>query len=105
MNRQEILERAQREEQDEGMTHAENQGRKFALLIMTVVYAVVLIINLIYDKTDYNCIPLALYFATLMGEGYARFRFTRKKSTLIWTILTAVIVVVELASYISMVRS
>lgn len=107
MDRQEILERAQREGRngsDEGMTRAEDRGRKIALSAVVLLYIVVLIINFIYDKTEYNCIPGAFFCATIAAETYARFCFTRKKSTLIWTALAIVAVVLSLIQYVGMVR-
>lgn len=107
MNRQEVLERAQREGRnggDEGMKRAEDRGRKIALSVITLIYVFVLGVNLLYDKTEYNCVPSAFFCAVIAAETYARFCFTRKKSTLIWTAFAIVAVVLSLIQYVSMVR-
>lgn len=107
MNRQEVLERAQREGRngnDEGMKRAEDRGRKIALSVITLVYIFVLIVNLLYNKTEYNCIPNAFFCATIAAEMYARFCFTRKKSTLILIFFAILAVVLSLIQYIGMVR-
>lgn len=107
MNRQEILERAQREGRsgkDEGIKQAENRGRGIALFMIGLVYLFVLFVNLYYDKTEYNCVPSAFFCAIIAAEAYSRYCFTKKKASLALLVVAALAVVASLIQYVGMVR-
>ena len=78
MDKKEILQRAQRENQDDGMAAAENRGRKYGFSAFCILCIAVLIFNDIYDRP--NDLPMAVMMAYLAAESYPRFAFTRKKS-------------------------
>ena len=88
MDKKEILQRAQRENQDDGMAAAENRGRKYGFSAFWTLCIAVLIFNGIYDRP--NDLPMALMMAYLAAESYPRFAFTRKKSDLVLAILTTI---------------
>ena len=50
MDKKEILQRAQRENQDDGMAAAENRGRKYGFSAFCILCIAVLIFNDIYDR-------------------------------------------------------
>ena len=100
MDKKEILQRAQRENQDDGMAAAENRGMKYGFCILCIA---VLIFNDIYDRP--NDLPMAVMMAYLAAESYPRFAFTRKKSDLVLAILTTIAAAAALAAYVvSVVR-
>ena len=99
MDKKEILQRAQRENQDDGMAAAENRGRKYGFSAFCILCIAVLIFNDIYD------LPMAVMMAYLAAESYPRFAFTRKKSDLVLDILTTIAAAAALAAYVvSVVR-
>ena len=58
MDKKEILQRAQRENQDDGMAAAENRGRKYGFSAFCILCIAVLIFNDIYDRP--NDLPMAV---------------------------------------------
>lgn len=46
MNKEEILARSRQEKHDEGMTMAENEGRKFGLMAFCVIFIIIVLCNL-----------------------------------------------------------
>lgn len=103
MDKKEILQRAQRENQDDGMAAAENRGRKYGYSAFWTLCIAVLIFNNIYDRP--NDLPMAVMMAYLAAESYPRFAFTRKKSDLVLAILATVAGAAALAAYVvSVVR-
>ena len=77
MDKKEILQRAQRENQDDGMAAAENRGRKYGFSAFCILCIAVLIFNDIYDRP--NDLPMAVMMAYLAAESYPRFAFTRSR--------------------------
>ena len=70
MDKKEILQRAQRENQDDGMAAAENRGRKYGFSAFCTLCIAVLIFNDIYDRP--NDLPMAVMMAYLAAESYPR---------------------------------
>ena len=103
MDKKEILQRAQRETQDDGMAAAETRGRKYGFSAFCILCIAVLIFNDIYDRP--NDLPMAVMMAYLAAESYPRFAFTRKKSDLVLAILTTIAAAAALAAFVvSVVR-
>ena len=97
MDKKEILQRAQRENQDDGMAAAENRGREYGFSAFWTLCIAVLIFNGIYDRP--NDLPMALMMAYLAAESYP------KKSELVVAILTTIAAAAALAAYVvSVVR-
>lgn len=98
MNKEEILARSRQEKHDEGMTMAENQGRKFGLMAFCVIFMIVILCNLAKGHSNYA--PFAMFWAFLAAEAYPKYVFTKQKSYLLSTIFGAIASLGFLASFI-----
>lgn len=88
LNRQEILEKSRKENNDEGMVYAQNRGRMFGYIGFGIVFLFIIIFNLFNGRDSYA--PMAMFWAFICFESYPKFIFTKRKSYLALTILSAV---------------
>ena len=72
MDKKEILQRAQRENQDDGMAAAENRGRKYGFSAFCILCIAVLIFNDIYDRP--NDLPMAVMMVAMFSCRHSRMR-------------------------------
>lgn len=78
MDKKEILEKAQCENDDEGLKNARIKGQKWGVAAFSVVFVIVVVLNTIKDRS--NDIPFMFYMAYLAAESVPEFIFTKKKS-------------------------
>lgn len=80
MNRDEILKKAQIQE-DEGLIQAENEGRKLGYRVaLGFVYIIVVVVNIV--KGNDNSGLLAILWAYLAAEIYPTYKFLHRQSHL-----------------------
>ena len=98
MDRNEILEKSRNEGSDEGMTNAQNKGRRLGWSAFCLVEIVVLGFNLCLGAS--NFLPLAFFWAFAAAEAYPMYCFTQKRRYLTTVILGGVFSVFCVICYI-----
>ena len=74
MDKKEILEKAQKESDDEGLQNARNKGRAWGVVAFMAVYVIITIFN--YVKDNPNNIPSLFFMAYIAAESIPEFIFT-----------------------------
>ena len=98
MNKDEILAKSRNENADEGMTAAENRGRRIGITAFALVEVSILIFNWFTSQPNY--VPLALFWAFAAAEAYPKYKFSGKRAYLITVVCGAMAGAASLASYI-----
>jgi hypothetical protein len=83
MNKEEILEMSRKSNRDEGMEHAENQGRKIGFIVFSALFVVLALFSLFFWQQSALYAVSALFWVFLATEAYAKYRFTRKNVYLV----------------------
>lgn len=99
MNREEILAKSRKENIDEGMIEAENKGRKMGVGVFCIVFAFIVIFNIINGQTTDRAVK-AMFWAFLAVEAYPKYAFTKQKSYLFITIVGAIASIASLGTFI-----
>lgn len=99
MDKKEILEKAQKESDDEGLQNARNKGRAWGVLAFTVVYVIITIFNSVKDNP--NNIPSIFFMAYIAAESIPEFIFTKKKIFLFTSICAGIAAILNLIQYMT----
>ncbi len=98
MNKEEILTRSRNENKDEGMSAAENKGRKIGSLVFCLVFIFITVFNLLNGQSNYA--PAAMFWAFIAAESYPKYVFTKQKTYMVTTVAGAVASIASLGSFI-----
>lgn len=98
MNREEILAKSRQEGIDEGLIAAENQGRKIAITVFTLIFGLIAIFDFFNGQS--NPEVYALYFAFIAAEAYPKYRFTLQSGYIVLAIGGAIACIGFLAMYL-----
>lgn len=99
VDKKEILEKAQKESDDEGLQNARNKGRAWGVLAFTVVYVIITIFNFVKDNP--NNIPSLFFMAYIAAESIPEFIFTKKKIFLFTSICAGIAAILNLIQYMT----
>lgn len=94
-----ILEKAQKESDDEGLQNAGNKGRAWGVVAFTAVYVIITIFNFVKDNP--NNIPSLFFMAYLAAESIPEFIFTKKKIFLFTSICAGIAAILNLIQYMT----
>lgn len=94
-----ILEKAQKESDDEGLQNARNKGRVWGVVAFTAVYVIITIFNFVKDNP--NNIPSLFFMAYLAAESIPEFIFTKKKIFLFTSICAGIAAILNLIQYMT----
>lgn len=94
-----ILEKAQKESDDEGLQNARNKGRVWGVVAFTAVYVIITIFN--YVKDNPNNIPSLFFMAYIAAESIPEFIFTKKKIFLFTSICAGIAAILNLIQYMT----
>lgn len=94
-----ILEKAQKESDDEGLQNARNKGRAWGVLAFTAVYVIITIFNFVKDNP--NNIPSLFFMAYIAAESIPEFIFTKKKIFLFTSICAGIAAILNLIQYMT----
>ncbi|QAT39869.1 DUF6442 family protein [Clostridium sp. JN-9] len=100
MNKEEILEKSRQIHQDEGMEHAENQGRKIGFIAFSILYLFLVIFNFFYGEIATFDAISSLFWAFIAGESYGKYSFAKTKLYLISAIAGSIASILSVANYI-----
>ncbi len=100
MNKEEILEKSRQIHQDEGMEHAENKGRKIGFIAFSILFAFLAIFSLFYGESVTFYAISSLFWASIAGESYGKYSFTKTKIYLISAIAQSIASFLSVANYI-----
>lgn len=98
MDKQEILEKSRREKADEGVTYAENRGRRYGEISFCLLMIAVLIYNFAKGLDSY--LPLSLLWGYLAAEGLGKYQVRQDRKGLWWIVFGAIASVCFLACYV-----
>lgn len=98
MNKDEILAKSRKEKNDEGLREAQNKGRRIGTAAFACMVVVILIFDLIQGRDSYSV--LAVFWAYIAAQSYPLYRFTKKSSYLMSTMLGIAAALAFLAAYI-----
>ena len=102
MEKQDILEKSRREKTDEGVTYAENAGRRYGMIAFCLLNSAVILYNLVKGLDSsamilYNLVkgldsylPLALFWGYLAAEGLGKYQARRERKYL-WVVVCGAI--------------
>ena len=84
MEKQDILEKSRQEKTDEGVTYAENEGRRYG----EISFCLLVIAVLVYDFTKGldNYLPMSLLWAYLAAQALGKYQVRRERRFL-WGIV------------------
>lgn len=99
VDKKEILEKAQKESDDEGLQNARNKGRAWGVLAFTAVYVIITIFNFVKDNP--NNIPSLFFMAYIAAESIPEFIFTKKKIFLFTSICAGIAAILNLIQYMT----
>ncbi|MDD7331420.1 DUF6442 family protein [Eubacterium sp.] len=99
MDKAKILEKAQKESDDEGLQNAGNKGRAWGVVAFTAVYVIITIFNFVKDNP--NNIPSLFFMAYLAAESIPEFIFTKKKIFLFTSICAGIAAILNLIQYMT----
>ncbi len=100
MDRDELLKRVRRAEEDEGKIYIEEKGYKWGFKFMMAIIAVVLIVNILSDKkVDYSI--FAILLAGNTGTVCASYWYGRSKLSLFGGIFWMGVLIYMLYSYVT----
>ena len=100
MDKEKILEKSRQIHQDEGMEHAESQGREIGFIAFCILFLFLVIFNLFYGESVTTYAILSLLWVLIAGESYGKYRFTKTKLDLISAIAGSIASILSVANYI-----
>jgi Zn-dependent protease len=104
INKEAILEKSRQLKQDEGIEHAKARGFKLGDVIASFGVAIPLIIFSLITGQYVTVFALGAYvFAFFFGESLAIYRFTQKKSYLVYTIGAAIFAIISIVKFVTTV--
>ena len=86
MKREDILEISRKLNDDEGMVHAENEGRKIGFFAFSILSIAIIIFSLIIGQEVTLYATSSLFWAFMAAEAFAKYRFSKKKVYLTSTV-------------------
>ena len=98
MDREEILCKSRAEAVDEGMIFAEQEGRRIGMTAVAAIWILLLLVNVFTDQSNHAL--LALMWAYIAAEAYAKYRFTRSRYQLAVTWVGVFLAVCFLGLYL-----
>ena len=102
MEKQDILEKSRREKRDEGVTYAENAGRRYGMIAFCLLNSAMILYNLVKGLDSY--LPLALFWGYLAAEGLGKYQVRRERKYLWVVVCGAVASLCFLLCYADLVR-
>ena len=99
VDKKEILAKAQKESDDEGLQNAGNKGRAWGVVAFTAVYVIITIFNFVKDNP--NNIPSLFFMVYIAAESIPEFIFTKKKIFLFTSICAGIAAILNLIQYMT----
>lgn len=98
MDREEILKRSRAEKEDEGVTYAENKGRRVGVIAFCLVFVIIAVFDFLMEQNSYA--PFAMFWAYIAAEGWGKYRASGSRTHLWVVVCGGVSAVGWLACYI-----
>lgn len=98
MNKAEVLAKSREENKDEGLENAKYKGHKIGMIVVSFMFVVLVIYNLVKELNNYAI--FALYWTYFGFENYGIYKFTKHKVTLASAILGLFTGIVFFITYI-----
>jgi len=98
MKKDEILAKSRKEGKDEGTIYAQNKGRGFGVVGLSLIFIFVAIFNFVNGISSYSV--FALFFGFLAMEAYGKYTVIKQKAYLVTAISGGFAAVVNLVNYV-----
>lgn len=98
MEKQDILEKSRQEKSDEGVTYAENRGRRYGMIAFGLLNAAVIVYNLVKGLDSY--LPLALFWGYMAADGLGKYQVRRERNSLWMVVFGAIASLCFLLCYV-----
>ena len=98
MNKEEILAKSRKENNDEGKKNAENKGREIGIVSFLIVLVFLLIFNMCNGQS--NDALAAVFWSYVAAESYPRYRFSKDKTLLVTAIAGSFLSIANLITYV-----
>lgn len=98
MNKDEILRKSREQKEDEGMIHADNSGRRYGFIGLTIMFAAHVILVLFFGGNF--AVPMSLWCAFTGVECFGKYKANSRKSDLFCGFVLCFAAVVFFLSYL-----
>lgn len=98
MNKEEILAKSRKENNDEGKKNAEDQGRQIGIISFLIVLVFLFIFNMCTGQS--NDALAAVFWSYVAAESYPRYRFNKDKTLLVTAIGGGFLSIANLITYV-----
>lgn len=95
MEREEVLRKSRKEQNDEGLDYVENTGRRKGIMVLLLMSLFVILYNrIVHIQTSFGvCVVVSTYLAV---EEYYKYKYTKQKKTLIYIGILLILAVCSL---------
>ena len=98
MNKDEILRKSREQKEDEGVIHAENAGRRYGFIGLSITLAAYMILFVFWGGN--LCIPMSFWCAFTGAECFGRYKTKSKKSELLGALVLILSAIAFFLSYL-----
>lgn len=98
MNKDEILRKSREQKEDEGIIHADNAGRRYGFIGLTVMFAAHVVVVLLFGGSF--AVPMSLWCAFMGAECFGKYKANAQKSELFGGVVLSFAAVVYFLSYL-----
>ena len=98
MNKDEIWRKSREQKEDEGITHADNSGRRYGFIGLTIMFAAHVILVVFFGGTF--AVPMSLWCAFTGAECFGKYKTNFKKSELLGGLVLCFAAIVFFLSYL-----
>ena len=105
MNKEEILAKSRKENDDEGFDHTNHKGNEFGLKSMCAFTIILIAFNMIFRKDtltyqEANFAVLSLFWSYVSFKQLEIYKFTQKKGSLVFFICGILVGILSLIAYV-----
>ena len=98
MNKDEILRKSREQKEDEGVIHADNSGRRYGFIGLTIMFAGHVLLVLLLGGSF--AVPMSLWCSFTGAECFGKYKATSRKSDLFGGFALCFAAVVFFLSYL-----
>lgn len=98
MNKDEILRKSREQKEDEGMIHADNSGRRYGFISLTIMFTAYVILVLFFGGN--LAVPMSLWCAFTGAECLGKYKINSRKSELLGGLILCFAAIVYFLSYL-----
>lgn len=98
MNKEEILRKSREQKEDEGIIHADNSGRRYGFIGLSIMLAAYMVLVAFFGGTF--TVPMSFWCAFTGAECFGRYKANSKKSELLGGLVLCLAAIAFFLSYL-----